>query len=145
MATGIRLLPYNASTREIVEVLNQALLGKINIVAGANMTVTQNSTNVTLAASGGGGGAAWTEVELDFGSSPVWNKQFTITDASIGATSKVIVVPSGNAPTGLQSDELEMDLIGYGAKAAAGSATVYAAAVTGPVTGKRKVFYSVAT
>lgn len=114
-----------------------------DVRAGSNVTVTRDARGYTVASAGGG--ASWTEVEFDFGAAPLYNKQFTITDAAITDSSKkVIVVPSGNAPTGGQSDEWEFDSIQFAALAAAGSATVYTSANPGPVSGKRKAFYTVA-
>jgi hypothetical protein len=93
----------------------------------------------------GSGATTWTEAEFDFGATPVYNAQFTLTDAAITSSAKkVLIVPSGNAPTGGQSDEWEMDSISFAALAGAGSATVYAHPEPGPVSGKRKVFYAVA-
>lgn len=85
-----------------------------------------------------------TETELDFGSSPVAGAHFTVTDASVSGTSKIMVMPSGNAPTGGYSDTWEWDSITFAAKAGTGSFTVYASVGTGTVSGKYKVFYTVA-
>lgn len=96
-----------------------------------------------LLGSGGSGGAVITEVEIDFGSSPVYDKTFTITDASVSGTSKIMVTPSGAAPTGLTSDEWLWDALGFAALAGSGSFTLYAHAQPGPVSGKRKILYTV--
>jgi hypothetical protein len=75
-----------------------------------------------------GGGVSGTQVEVDFGTTPVWRGKFTITDAAIGSSSKVFVVKAGGPYTGkgTRADEAEMDLIEIiGVTPAAGSATVY--------------------
>lgn len=87
--------------------------------------------------------AVWTEAEIDFGSTPVWGGEFTVVDANVSGSSKVAVVPSGNAPTGLTSDEWTCDLITFAAKGGSGQFTLYAAAHPGPVSGKRKILYQV--
>jgi hypothetical protein len=93
----------------------------------------------TVAASG----ATWTEAEIDFGSKPLYEARFTITDAGIGATSKVQVLPCGKAATGRTADDWQWDGATFAALPAAGSATCYAVFTPGPIVGKRKVQYSV--
>lgn len=126
--------------------------GTLNLIEGSNvtLTVTDNSgasrTDVTIAASGGGGGGGtWTEAEIDFGTKPAWSKTFTVVDAGVSASSKIILCPSGNVATGQVGNDLDWDNLLLGGLAGSGSFTLTALAVPGPVVGKRKVFYSVAT
>jgi hypothetical protein len=90
-----------------------------------------------------GSPGTWSETEIDFGSTPLFSKEFTVVDVTVTATNKIIVIPSGNAPTGLAVGEGEFDNIGYSAKAATGSFTLWAVATPGPVMGKRKIFYQI--
>lgn len=95
--------------------------------------------------SGGGGGGSWTEVEIDFGSVPVYEATFTITDAAItsGAV-KMAIIPCGKAATGRTADDWQWDGGTFAANPGAGSAACYAAFFPGPVVGKRKLQYQVA-
>lgn len=108
--------------------------------AGVTVTDTGAKTQVSIP---GGGGASWTEVEVDFGSTPVYEDSFTITDAGIGAGSVMQVLPCGKAATGRTADDWQWDSAMFAALPAAGSATVYAVFVPGPIVGKRMVQYSV--
>lgn len=92
---------------------------------------------------GGAGSFAITETEIDFGSTPVKDKRFTITDAGISATSKIMVTPSGNVATGRVGNDWEWDTIGFSALAGTGN-FVLTAFPSGFVVGKRKVFYTYA-
>jgi hypothetical protein len=79
---------------------------------GAGVTVTENgvdSTQVDIDIPGGGSPSA-TTVEVDFGSTPVWSGKFTITDAAISATSKVLCwqAPGPYTGKGARADEAEM-------------------------------------
>lgn len=96
--------------------------------------------NATIAALGG---ASWTETEIDFGSAPVAGGSFTVVDAAVSGTSKVVVVPSGAAPTGGYADVWEWDTLTFAATAGAGQFTLHAAVANGTTNGKRKVFYQV--
>jgi len=112
---------------------------------GAGVTASGAGATATINIPGGGAGASWTEVEFDFGSGvPKYDAQFTITDASIGATSKVVVMESGKVATGRVAGDAQWDSISFSALAASGSATVYAMAHPGPVVGKRYAQYTVA-
>ncbi len=51
------------------------------------------------------------QTEIDFGSTPINSKIFTITEASATATSKILVSVAYDAPTGKELDELEMDTL----------------------------------
>jgi hypothetical protein len=106
--------------------------------SGDQIFILQNTT-----VSGGGGGASWTEVEIDFGTDPVYDAQFTITDAAITGTSKVQVLPCGQPATGRTSDDWQWDGATFAAMPGSGSATCYATFLPGPIVGPRKVQYSV--
>jgi len=108
---------------------------------GAGVTVTDVAGKTTVEVAGGGG--SWTEVEIDFGSAPVYGAEFTITDAAITAASKVQVLPCGKAATGRTADDWAWDGAAFAANPGTGSATCYAQFLPGPVVGLRKVQYSV--
>ena len=52
--------------------------------------------------------AAVSTIEVDFGSTPLYSKTFTITDATCTSTSNILT-SLGGTPTGKDADELEMD------------------------------------
>lgn len=112
------------------------------LIAGSNISFISGSQSLTIASSGGG--ATWTEVEIDFGSLPVFDKLFTITDASSTTSSKIIISESGKAATGRVSGDAQWDNIQMAANPGNGSFTVYAKAFPGPVVGKRKIHYTIA-
>lgn len=101
-----------------------------------SVTIIQHITS-------GGGGASWTEVEVDFGTDPVYDASFVITDAAISGTSKVQVLPCGKAATGRTSDDWQWDGAAFAANPGSGSATCYVTFSPGPIVGPRKVQYSV--
>jgi hypothetical protein len=59
----------------------------------------------------GSGTFAVTQVEVDFGTTPVESAIFTITDAGMTTTKHVIASLAYEAPTGKDLDELEMDTL----------------------------------
>lgn len=95
------------------------------------------------AAPPGGAGSTWTEIEIDFGSKPVYSKTFAVTDGTVSGTSKIIIVPCGKPATGGFEDDWEWDNISLAANPGAGTFSLMASAMPGPVSGKRKVQYSV--
>ena len=107
----------------------------------SHLYFTIGSTRYQLDQQSGGG--TWTETEIDFGTTPQYSKTFTITDASVSGTSKIIVAPSGNVATSRTGNDLEWDNLLLGALAGTGSFTLTALALPGPVVGKRKVYYQV--
>jgi len=114
-------------------------------VTQSTTVTTLNFTGSGVTASGGGGGSSvWTEMDVDFGTKPVYDAQFTITDAGISASSKVMVLPSGKAATGRTADDWQWDGAVFAANPASGSATCYATFLPGPIVGFRKLQYQVA-
>ena len=113
-------------------------------LAGTSGTPSAANKYVTDADARLGGGSTWTEAEVDF-LTPSYDYQFTVTDAAVGATSKVTVIPCGKAATGRTADDWQWDGISFAALPAVGSFTLYAVAHPGPVVGKRKIQYSVAS
>lgn len=107
------------------------------ITLGTNLSFT----GTTLNASGGAGGFTVTEAEINFGTIPVTDKTFTITNASITAASKIICTESGTAATGRASGDSLWDSITYSALAGTGTFTLYARA-SGAVVGTRNFMYS---
>ena len=103
-----------------------------------SITIIQNITT-----GGSTGGASWTEVEIDFGTDPVYEASFTITDAAITGASKMQVLPCGKAATGRTADDWQWDGAAFAANPGSGSATCYATFSPGPIVGPRKVQYSV--
>lgn len=97
----------------------------------------------TAISGGGGGSASWTEVEIDFGSTPVYGAMFTITDALISGTSKVAILASGKPATGRTADDWQWDSGFFVANPATGSATCYAQFSPGPIVGKRTLQYQI--
>lgn len=82
---------------------------------------------------GGGGGGSATTVETNVGTTPIAGGRFTITDAAITPSSKVIVTQAPGAYTGkgTRGDEAEMDPIICVAAPGSGSAIVYWRTVAG--------------
>lgn len=108
-------------------------------------TTTFLRADRTFAAPPGGAGATWTEVEIDFGTNPVFEKSFTITDAAAGPTSKIIALPSGKVASGrVGNDDMLWDGLLIAAITGTGNFIVFAVAKPGPVVGKRTIQYSIA-
>lgn len=135
-------MPLYTSQIEVQdEGTSQGVARAVNF-AGAGVSVAVSGA-VATATIAGGAGASWTTVEVDFGSIPTYDKTFTVTDASVSLTSKVIALHAGDAATGRQADENELDALVCRAVPATGSFTLYVRSTTGPVAGKYKVHYTV--
>ena len=84
------------------------------------------------------------ETEVDFGTKPVYESSFTLVNAAITTSSKITMVESGNIATNrVAAGDALFDSVVFAALPAAGSATIYARAVPGPVVGARKLFYQI--
>jgi hypothetical protein len=79
--------------------------------------------------------------EIDFGSTPIAEKEFTVTDADVTATSKIVGCIAYVAPTGKDLDELEFDAIDLKFAPGAGQLKIYAKGLEGYVADKFKVYY----
>lgn len=87
----------------------------------------------------------WVETEVDFGSGvPKYDASFTVTDATVTGSSKIVVSQSGNVATGRVGNDGEWDSIVFTALAGTGNFSIYCIASPGPVVGKRKIYYMVA-
>ncbi len=89
------------------------------------------------------GGATWTSAEIDFGTAPAYSATFTIVDAEVSTSSKVVAVPDGATATGRVGNDWEWDGIVFACVPATGEFTLTALATPGPVVGRRKVYYQV--
>ncbi len=89
----------------------------------------------------GAGSTNIKQTEIDFGTLPVSEKEFTITDSDVLITSQLIGNIAYEAPTGKDLDELEMDAIDLKFQPGAGSFKIYAKGLEGYVADKFKVNY----
>lgn len=117
--------------------------GRLWITTDGTPTAWLDTGSAWVSLGGSTGSAAWTEAEVDFGSTPTWDATFTITDAGVSATTEVAVVQSGATATGRTAGDALWDSVAYAALPASGSFTLYALASPGPVVGKRKILYQV--
>jgi len=146
----------NTSTQKIEVAKNSAAATgtrkQLNLIEGSNVTLTvaddgaNNRVNVTIAASGGSGTFSISQTEIDFGSTPVADGTFTITDAAVTSSAKKIMATlSYDAPTGKDQDELEMDDLSIICAAGTGQFSMYVRATDGSyLADKFKINYTVA-
>ena len=90
-----------------------------------------------------GGSVNIKQTEVDFGAAALWEKEFTITDVDVSATSQLIAQVAYEAPTGKDLDELEFDTLDLLCTPGSGQFTLRALGNPGPVGGKFKVNYLV--
>lgn len=83
------------------------------------------------------------QIEIDFGTRPTNYKTFSIVDLDVVPGSKLFPTQAGNAPTGRDEDENEMDPIIFNAAPKTGSFVLRATTIDGPVVGKYKVNYGI--
>lgn len=140
--TGDQTLPTDATIVTSDITTNNATTVKHGwMPKGTGSTATFFRSDMTQAAPTAS--VAITETEVDFGTKPVTEKTFTITDAGVTAASKIICTESGNVATDRVGADSLWDSINYSALGAAGTFTLYAKA-SGSVVGKRKLFYTFA-
>lgn len=106
--------------------------------AGLPVTAGVSGTDGT---DGADGVVSVQEAEIDFGAAAKRSKTFTVTDASVSPSSRIIAYQSGDAATGRDADENEMDALVLRCVPGTGEFTVYADSLTGPVSGLFKINY----
>ena len=87
--------------------------------------------------------AAFGQVEVDFGSTPVGSLVASFTDGGVNTSSIVVASQAGNAATGRSADENEMDPLHVSAESGSGAVIFRITALAGPVVGKYKINYTV--
>lgn len=80
-------------------------------------------------------------IEVDFGSTGVPSASFVIVDPSVTASTRIVAWESAETATGRVGVDQEWDQLLLATVAAAGTFTLYATAVPGPVVGKRVLYY----
>lgn len=83
------------------------------------------------------------QIEVDFGSLPVSEASFLITDASVTPSSHIVGTVAYEAPIGKDLDELEMDELDLKFGPGTGQFTLYAIGENGYVADKFKINYVV--
>lgn len=83
----------------------------------------------------------WVEVEIDFGTVPVTDKQFVVAAVGASPASKLVVVPCGKPATGRTSDDWQWDSITLAAVPGTDVFTLYASCASGSIVGPRKIQY----
>ncbi len=97
----------------------------------------------TLHSHPGGGTLDIKQTEIDFGTTPVAEASFIITDTSVLVTSQLIGNVAYEAPTGKDLDELEMDGLDLKFAPGSGQFTLYARGLDGYIADKFKINYLV--
>ena|SRR3990167_10978546 len=102
--------------------------------------VVRNASNVTL---GSVFVPAVQQTEIDFGSTPVSEAAFTITDPAVDTSCHLVGTVAYVAPTDKDLDELEMDSFDLKFAPGDGQFTLRVTCLTGYVADKFKVNYSI--
>jgi len=101
----------NPSLIEVLdESVSQGRVTKLNFTgAGVTASVASFTGTITIA---GGAGASWTLVEVNLGAAN-WRGKFTVVDAAVSGSSKIIIqqAPGPYTGKGTRADEAEMDPI----------------------------------
>lgn len=126
---------------------NQASIGSLTLGSLATVTPTGTPDGTKFLRDDyswqpvSGSASPWNEVEVDLGVIPIYSGTVDVAAASLTGTETLIVMASGNAPTGETADVWECDIIQWVAQAYAGGLHVRWAAWPGPVAGKRKILW----
>lgn len=89
----------------------------------------------------GAGSANIKQTEINFGTVPISEKEFTITDSDVLISSQIIGTVAYEAPTEKELDELEMDSIDLKFAPGNGEFKIYAKGLEGYLEGKFKINY----
>jgi len=146
--------------------ISQYGVGVTTITAGAGVTINYSALSLNLAnqfsfvtllkigtdewyalgdleqAAGGSGTFSVTETEIDFGTTPVTEKSFTITNGAITTSSLVMVSPSGKAATGRVGNDYSWETFSFSVVPGTGKFELTANCSNGSVVGKRKILYT---
>jgi hypothetical protein len=137
----IKGAPLISTTPTDAHILVANGTGWRSVAMSGDATIDDNGV-VTVT---GGSSVAKAEVEVDFGSTPLVVKTFTVLDANVSGTSIIVACQSRNAPTGKGTDDNELDPLSCAAgEYAAGSFVLQVAALQGPIVGNVKINYLVA-
>jgi hypothetical protein len=109
------------------------------IVDAANMITKRVAFSVIKSTLGA---TRYKQTEIDFGTTPVYEASFTITDSEITTSSIIVAQIAYVAPTDKDIDELEFDFFDFRCTAGTGNFTLYARSLEGLVADKFKIFYS---
>jgi len=91
----------------------------------------------------GAGATNIKQTEIDFGTIPISEKEFTITDSDVLINSQITGNVAYETPTGKDLDELEMDSIDLKFAPGNGQFKIYAKGLEGYLEGKFKINYLV--
>jgi hypothetical protein len=115
-------------------------IGSISAVLSGSSLVISGSSSTSS-----GSSTIWKELEINFGSFPVYDYTFSINDSQVSSGSKIIVSSCGKPNSNGFSDEWLWDQISFAAYPnPTGSVfTLYTMAVPGPIQGKRMIQYQI--
>lgn len=125
--------PVSTATQTALDAKQATLVSATNIktINGSTVLGTGDlvvSTNVK-------------QTEIDFGTTPVSEASFLVTDADVTAGSQLTGSVAYEAPTGKDLDELEMDALDLKFAPGSGNFTVYVTGLNGYVADKFKLNY----
>ncbi len=83
------------------------------------------------------------QVEVDMGAVPILQQTFTITDAAVSPSSRIVGTVANEAPTGKELDEMEMDTLDLKFTPESGQFKVLVTGGNGYLEGKFKINYLV--
>lgn len=138
------LAPHEHPLSEITGLVAALLAKQDLLVSAVNIKTINGSTvlglgNLVVT----GSGASISTTEIDFGTTPVAEASFLITDATVTALSRIIGGVAYVAPTGKDLDELEMDGLDLKFAPGVGQFTVYARGLDGYLADKFVLYYQV--
>lgn len=87
--------------------------------------------------------ARWKAIEVDFGSSGVSSKTFTITDAEVLSNFNVIAQPSGKPATGRVGNDFSVEAIQCTTVPGSGSFVLHVVVLNGHIRGVRNIMYQI--
>lgn len=114
----------------------------VNVVMTQTSLVFSNTTSSTTYNINTKPAPLYTQVEVDFGASPVRSKRFTLTGTAATTTSKIFAMASSATATGRKDGDLEMDSLECAAHCPTnGTIMLNITANPGPIKGKRLINY----